>query len=368
MATVPVHVIRRDARIERLGEWRHEQRTLVLERPGFSFLGPGSHPLEGDLPWVFWDMCPSGYMGRLLAERVPSLRLPPNPQWWSAEDCLRVLTEWGADLTGNLVVGERSLARAQARLAELDVRDDARASFELAALDASIEAGSSVGGDRPKFIVQRRNGADLLVKVGPPLDTPMGVRWRDLFVLESLCAATLDEHGHPAARSSPGHLVDSEGRERPILEIPRFDRLAGGGRIGAATLAWLAADRQLADLPAPEVARRLVLEGLISTECAERIARQHAFSRAIGNTDAHLGNYGLVFDEEGRAECAPAFDVLPMALAPARDELPDARLVPQSEPADPRVSDLVDDLVSRVAVDERISEAFKTLWRRLIGR
>jgi hypothetical protein len=369
VATYPIHVIRRDARIERLGEWRHEARVLVLEAPGFPLLGRGLHRLEGDLPWVFWDMCPSGYMGRALAERVPSLRLPPNPQWWSAEDCLRVLSEWGADLPGNLVVGDRPLARVRERLAAIDPLDDGRESVDLAGLEVSIGGGSSVGGDRPKFIVRRRNGADLLLKVGPPVDTSMGLRWRDLFALESHCAATLADHGHPAARSTLTRLVDVRaGGERAVLEIARFDRLPGGGRVSATTLAWLAADRQLADRAAPEVVGRLEEEGLVSGECAARVARQHAFSLAIGNTDAHLGNYGLLFDDEGRAALAPAFDVLPMALAPARDELPDVRLVPRSEPIDPSVAHLVDDLVRRVARDERISDEFKSLWRRFIGR
>jgi hypothetical protein len=93
----------------------------------------------------------------------------------------------------------------------------------------------------------------------------------------------------------------------------------------------------------------------------------HAFSAALGNTDAHLGNYGLVFDEDGRASIAPFFDVLPMALAPAHDELPDGRLRPVPPPQDPVVASWLSELVRRVKADEDISPGFIGLWSRLLG-
>ena len=111
-ATVSISRVRRDGQVERLGRWVHNARVLELERAGFPFLGPGSHQLEGELPWIFWDMCPSGYLGRRLQARMPSLRLADSPRDWLAADVLRILSQVGGDLAGDLLIGDESVAVA----------------------------------------------------------------------------------------------------------------------------------------------------------------------------------------------------------------------------------------------------------------
>lgn len=122
------------------------------------------------------------------------------------------------------------------------------------------------------------------------------------------------------------------------------------------------------NLPAPRVVAALVEDGHLSASALQLVERVHAFSAAIANTDAHLGNYGLVFDESGRASLAPFYDILPMALAPANDELPDGRLRPSRSPVDSVVETWVNDLVRRVSADDEISAPFRELWLRVIGR
>ncbi|MBL9037470.1 MAG: hypothetical protein JNG84_03040, partial [Archangium sp.] len=117
MTSVPLHIVREDGRVEHLGEWR--PHTLVLERAGFPFLDVGEHVIEGDLPWIFWDMCPSGFIGRVYARALQGLRLPADPRTWSANQALEILVHHGADLPGNLVIGEASLAHYQAERADL---------------------------------------------------------------------------------------------------------------------------------------------------------------------------------------------------------------------------------------------------------
>lgn len=82
----PIYIVRPDAKVERLGTWVHEKKTLALERAGFPFLGPGEHLIEGDLPWIFWDMAPSGYMGAKFAKRFPELKLPERTHLWGAPE------------------------------------------------------------------------------------------------------------------------------------------------------------------------------------------------------------------------------------------------------------------------------------------
>ena len=113
---------------------------------------------------------------------------------------------------------------------------------------------------------------------------------------------------------------------------------------------------------------QLVDDGHLDAAAAQVVARVHAFSSAIGNTDAHLGNYGLVVSESGQTTVAPFFDILPMALAPMNDELPDARLRPRPElPSDALVAPWVAELVRRVEGDGEISALFRALWLRHIG-
>jgi hypothetical protein len=51
---------------------------------GFPFLGPGSHQVEGELPWVFDDMAPAGFLGARFANAFPELSLPATRNRWAA--------------------------------------------------------------------------------------------------------------------------------------------------------------------------------------------------------------------------------------------------------------------------------------------
>jgi hypothetical protein len=184
--------------------------------------------------------------------------------------------------------------------------------------------------------------------------------------MEALCSHALKAAGVRAADST-ARLVSTA--MRTMLFVTRFDRLLNGGRVGVGTLFWLAMDRWGdVSLPAPEVMSRLHGEGLVDAASVEVCSRVHAFSAAIGNNDAHLGNYGLIFDDAGRATLAPIYDVLPMALAPRNDELPDAWLTPLATSVDPAIASWVDTLATSMDADPEISSGFKTLWHRYVGR
>jgi HipA-like C-terminal domain len=361
--TNPISIsrVRRDGQVEPLGRWHHEQRLLELDRDGFPFLGPGRHAMEGELPWIFWDMCPSGYLGRRLQARFPALRLAANPRDWTADDCVRALTHAGHDLAGNLLIGDDAVAAFLSWT--FDAREVGVLLDEVLRDSLTTDSPSSLGGERPKLLGYRADGTGYLVKFSPHPVTPQGLRWADLLRMEAHCSATLAAKGITVARSNTAQT-----RGRTTLHVQRFDRLPRRGRVGAATLYWLAMDRYGdVALPAPEVVSRLHGEGLVDTSSVETCARVHAFSAAIGNNDAHLGNYGLVFDDAGRATLAPLYDVLPMALAPRNDELPDDYLTPRPLPEDPTITAWVDRLAQLMEGDSQISDSFKDLWRRTVG-
>lgn len=358
---LPIYRVTEAGDVERLGFWHHDTRALTLERDGFPLMRAGRHQVEGELPWLFWDMCPSGFLGTRLAAQNPLLGLPGDPRRWGHADALRVLQLAGSELSGNVLVGEQAVSQFRewtwsARTISSDL--------DLILRDVAGSAvPSSLGGERPKVIHQEQDGREALVKFSPPGDTPQGRRWSDLLITELHCSLALRLAGIDAAPSHRFTIGD-----RKLLSVTRFDRLPKRGRRGASTLDWLAMDRWGdVRLPAPEVTRRLVASGELPEEDAVTCDKVHAFSAAIGNDDAHLGNYGLVFDELGRARLAPIYDVLPMVFAPRHDELPDQWVQPRAAPIRDDVRPMVEHLAHLIGTDDDLSPEFKEHWLRYVG-
>jgi hypothetical protein len=375
--TSPISLFKvtRSGSVEPLGHWLHDERLLELKSRGFPFLGPGSHKVEGELPWVFDDMAPAGFLGARFANVFPELSLPATRNHWSARHVLEAISHRGEDLSGNLLVGDVSRQRfegefvPQLRSGVLKRTDFGNVVDEFMAPGAFGNV-SSLGGERPKLIlhsVGTLDPRDHLLKFTPPLTTEPGLRWKNLLLVESLCAQTLAAQGIAAVGASPETFRVLPGGLRAGLLLPRFDRTGLLGRHGASTLYWLALSRGQFEFDAPAVMRSLADEGLVSRADADRTELVHAFSQAIGNTDAHLGNYGLVFDDEGCARLAPVFDVTAMVLAPMADELPDARITVRKRPMDPRVASWVEHLVRLAREEARLDPSFRDLWFRYLG-
>lgn len=368
--SVDLFIVREDAQVEALGAWHSAEKTLELVADGFPFCRRGTHRVDGDLPWLFWDMQPSGFMGARFISAFPELRLPAQPRLWSADHVVRALSHRGEDLTGNVLVGAESRDRflaLEARVrADPDFEADAAQLVHALRAQAARAPSSSVGGDRPKLVLHRlENGArsDVILKYATALSTPTGRRWRNLLVMEQLALDVLQTHGIEAASSRAGLVGDDVFG----LLVRRFDRTERGGRVGAASLAWLAASRGEADLQAPDVMRRLCDDGLVGATDVRTLERAHAFSHAIGNGDTHLGNYGLLFDADGNARLGPMYDVTPMNLAPRADDLPDAFLTPRTAPIPSDVASLVTDLVAQARSSTALDADFLELWLRHIG-
>ena len=197
----------------------------------------GRFELFEGLPWSIGDMRPQGFLGRAFPEVHADLNLPQRILDWTDDQALTALALRGEDTVGDLIVGEESLrCFIQDPPVEVPSRGIAL-HYERFAENAmtGTPAGSSAGGEQPKFAVTVRGSTTrrhVLVKFSDRGDSPAHQRMRDLLVCESLALDVL-------ATSHLGLVVPAhrllEGRRRLFLEVERFDR-TDAGRRGVASL------------------------------------------------------------------------------------------------------------------------------------
>ena len=325
----PLWRMRPDATLEELGN------LYLLRGERFQFVANGARanlmqPVEKlpghfpGLPWFLDDLRPQGFLGRTLAHREGArLGVPDDLGRWQLRDTLLAITRSGGTGIGDLLLGHHAVELA---LAELDAPADAVAAADRgvryaqwaeAAL-AGEDIGSSPGGEQPKFTATVTNAQGryaALVKFAVDDSGQAARRWADLLACEHIALQCLRDAGLPAAESE---LIDAGGYI--CLEVRRFDRTADVlGRRGFVSL--LALDAAFIGSGARDwslAADQLASLGWISPGTAADISRLHWFGQLIGNSDMHAGNLGFHLVDNGPLPLAPAYDMLPMSLAPSR--------------------------------------------------
>jgi hypothetical protein len=238
-------------------------------------------------------------------------------------DTLLAITRSGGTGMGDLLLGQTAVEMA---LAERDAPSDAVAANERAALYAQWaqaalageDIGSSPGGEQPKFTATVTTPAGryaALVKFAVPDSGKAARRWADLLVCEHLALACLRQAGLPASESE---LIDADGYT--CLEVRRFDRTPDVlGRRGYVSLLALSAAFIGDDMRDWGLSgERLSAAAWVDADTAAQMASLHWFGRLIGNSDMHAGNLGFHLVDRGPLALAPAYDMLPMSLAPSR--------------------------------------------------
>lgn len=371
-------------RIDEAGQG-HEAGRLDLTWPSGSaleFVAPFPWPLDDDmadgwfegLPYPLEDMRPQGFIGRNFARRYAlDLGVADNPDQWSEDDILHVLSLWGHDQPGDLILGETAYRRF------LDGRREDGGGFLTdnqietvypvmaeAALAHGV-AGSSAGGEFPKFTVGRQwqdGSGHAIVKFSGADDSPAVRRWSDLLVCEHLALEALRDLLGLAAEQSAIHCFGG----RRFLEVRRFDRHGLFGRSPVCTLGSLNAALLGQRVSTwPRTAQALQQAGWLAADDVARVLLLWWFGRLIGNTDMHEGN--LAFGPRAGAGLvlAPAYDMLPMAYAPLRGgEVPQRASAPELPlPAEAdhwrTAADAAARYWHRCAGDERISGDFRRI-------
>lgn len=283
---------------------------------------------QGELPWFLEAMRPQGFLGRLRGQAMGFV--DANPDNWSLEQTLYAILAFEHDGPGALTLGQETGELLPE--APLDSEQRALHYDKLASnVTQTLPAGSSAGGEQPKFLVHLAapTGYErLVVKFTPPRGTPFGERWHDLLHTELIALQTLAKHGFSTAKT---RIVQSS--QRTYLESVRFDRIGinrelSGKRhivplepihkafVGGSRQNWAASCDKLAEL------------GHLPRQDAQTVHVLLYFGRLIGNTDMHFGNLSLAVTDMARLatpkfSLAPCYDMLTMAYKPGefKDEL-----------------------------------------------
>lgn len=330
-----------------------------------------SSALFRHLPWFVQDMRPEGFVGRAFVHRIfNELNLPGRLSDWNDDDALVALSRRGDDCMGNLIVGDESLERyiRGTRLPFEAVTSNDYPELAQRAMDGD-PAGSSAGGEQPKFtvIIERDgNPLNVLVKFSPRMTLPEGRRWADLLVCEHIALETVREAGFPAVKSLIYQIQD-----RTYLEVERFDR---SGRLGRQPMHSLGAvDDEFFGRRDSWVAMagRLASSGMISHTEAETLRWLSVFGSMIANTDQHFGNISLIplDDRRDTFRIAPVYDMLPMLYRPKDGEETYPEFVPPV-PASGTISNFEKAqqysilFWEKAAADNRISDRFRSVCEK----
>lgn len=273
------------------------------------------------LPWFIQDLRPEGFMGRAFSHKYATeLGVPERCNSWNDDHTLIALSRRGEECIGDILIGNESLSRYMATTA-------ARTVFPVASYPQFAEdalagepAGSSAGGEQPKFTVlieQNLDHKNVLVKFSPLLTSNIGQRWSDLLVCEHIALTIINELGIIASKSEV-YIMEN----RTFLEVERFDRVGDLGRLPVYSLTVVDAEFVGEGLSWTSAGDKLLQAKTISVDTYSKLVMLDQFGALIGNTDRHHGNVSFVPLNDARTffQLAPVYDMLPMFYRPKDGE------------------------------------------------
>ncbi len=169
-----------------------------------------------------------------------------------------------------------------------------------------VQAGSSLGGARPKTHVRDRDGSLAIAKFpSARTDTWAVMAWE--YVLLELA--------RQAGIRVPEARLETIGN-RYVLIVKRFDReLATQHRVGYASALTLLEARDGEQRSYLDIAETIEEVSPSATEDLQELWRRIAFSVLTSNTDDHLRNHGFLQVGSGQWKLSPAFDLNPNPAA-----------------------------------------------------
>lgn len=172
---------------------------------------------------------------------------------------------------------------------------------DLAELHRMLQAGSSLGGMRPKSHIRKADGSVAIAK----FPSSKYDEW-DVIAWEKVALDLAKTAGIEVPRSE---LVQVAGRN--VLIVDRFDRTSSGQRVGYASALTMLEATDGETRSYVDIAAALEENSSHAGEDLGQLWRRMAFSVLISNTDDHLRNHGFLHDYGTSWRLAPAFDLNP---------------------------------------------------------
>jgi serine/threonine-protein kinase HipA len=288
------------------GAFRYDQGYL---RSSEAFaLDPVSLPLQGgafsvDHPGIFGvfeDSLPDDWGRRLLVRKH---RIPPRRQ-----NLPTLLRAQGGSGLGALSYSERGrpeVSAAEVSVIHLERLVQAAEMFERGEnqdeeISLLLGAGTSPGGARPKALVfDEQKGEHCLAKF-PSI--------KDQVNVVGIEAATMSLAARAGLVVPESHLVRCG--SRPVLLVRRFD-LMPQGRRHMVSLQTLMKAKGYYVCRYGDLLHTVRKVSADPVEDGERLFRQMVFNAVVNNTDDHLKNFWMLYDNERGWRLSPAFDLVP---------------------------------------------------------
>lgn len=298
--------------------YRFTYGRRYLERPDAISLFPDEVPLRpgsqeqtnGALPSCLRDASPDAWGRRVIINLLTGQKGDAADGVDFSE--LGYLLESGSDRIGALDFQESATdyRPRESQTASLDELQEASAYVEAGeplppALDQAIQHGSSIGGARPKALLDDRN-RKLVAKFSSSTDLYSVVKAE--FVAMRLAKQT-------GLNVAPVEMARSLGKD--VLLVERFDRVKtpdGWGRhIVLSALTLLGLDEMMARYASYEdLAHRIRAEFDQPGQTLRELFGRIVFNVLCGNTDDHARNHAAFWDG-GSYRLTPAYDICPQS-------------------------------------------------------
>jgi serine/threonine-protein kinase HipA len=309
------------------GYWKDEQAPLlswatVIEDPEARrafWRNPATHPFfngtGGQLPGFFQNLLPEGPLRR----HLESIRK------CGKDDHFEILAACGTDLPGNVYVWPAHLDREE--IAEIVTqKNDA---LEVTVTAEPMAGATSLSGVQPKlslvekggrYVARTKNteGVHIIAKL-PAGELPFLPEVEEL----SLRLAQAVGVNAAKARLAPvDHIIADNpfplDAQRSFLAVERFDRVHGREHVHCEDFAQILGiapeEKYSHDNASYGAMARVMLESMrLDREQVSELLRRIAVNEMLGNYDAHVKNFGVIYRDGRQPELSPAYDVVAYA-------------------------------------------------------
>jgi serine/threonine-protein kinase HipA len=315
-----------------LADTRRSTLSLSMTVPGneqltqetlHNHFDPAIYRERGELPPFFAGLMPEGELRRRLAATRKHNR---------DMDDFGVLAAAGEDLPGAIVVVPANLDKLTASARAYGVTGGAD-NLEISVPEEAAEGAASLSGMQDKLALSRaRDGkrycmpvkgavSDLVAKLPAAGDDSQVMNEYTCMTLAGLAGVNVAQSNPVPMHTMMDHpdLIHALGAETRFLAVDRFDRSANGAvhMEDACQLLTLMPNQKYAGIKQfikfIQVLDRLSVKGI--DDIRQFFIRQ-TVNTLIGNSDAHLKNFSVLYKDGIYPELSPAYDIVCVSALP----------------------------------------------------